>query len=40
MKELVLLVGILLFCVGVYYAIGGLYKFLDKVRKEKIKRMD
>lgn len=40
MKELLLLGGILLFCVGVYFVIGGLYKFLDKVRKEKIKRMD
>ena len=40
MKELRLLGVILLLCVGVYFAIGGLYKFLDKVRKEKIKRME
>ena len=40
MKELLFVGGILLFCVGVYFAIGGLYKFLDKVRKEKIKRME
>lgn len=40
MKELLLLGVILLICVGVYVAIDGLYKFLDKVRKDKMKRMD
>ena len=40
MKELLLLGVILLFCVGVYFAIDGLYKFLDKVRKDKINRME
>ncbi len=40
MKELLLLGVILLFCVGVYFAIDGLYKFLDKVRKDKVNRME
>lgn len=40
MKELLLLGVILLFCVVVYFAIDGLYKFLDKVRKDKINRME
>ena len=40
MKELLLLGVILLFWVGVYFATDGLYKFLDKVRKDKINRME
>lgn len=40
MKELLLLGVILLVCVGVYVAISGLYRFLDKVRKDKMKDME